>query len=440
MKKNRLVDSQIVYHPRRHAAAWTNDYKFNQLIPYIGNKRKLLDLIQLALLHVGPVEGATFLDLFAGSGVVSRVAKVLGYTVIANDWEPYTRPINTCYIHCNSAPPFAALGGYHSAIAKLNSLPPRVDWVTEHLCPRDDQNYDTSVDRMFYMRKNGMRMDAIRQQIQEWKETGAITDTEECCLIAPLLYQGCYTSNTSGVFKGFHNGWGGQTKTALYRICSDLRLCPSVFYDNARGNSVLCMDAQLVAQELSPREINIAYIDPPYNQHPYGSNYHVLNTLTLWDSPPLSRHITRRTKSAIRTDWRTKRRSAYNYKSKAAAAYSKLLETLNAHHILTSYSTDGLISLQHMLSANVDRGRVRIEMQAYKRYRVSSQRFSRKPMNIEFVIVLDTHRKSDTSPDELMAAIASEEEHVLQTHPELRIPSKAQPTLFEGIIGHGEEA
>ena len=104
---------------------------------------------------------------------------------------------------------------------------------------------------MFYMRKNGMRIDAIREQIAGWKDTGGMTDAEEACLLAPLVYQACYRSNTSGVFKGFHNGWGGQTKTALYRIATDLRLDVPVFHDNGVENLVFREDAQALAERLA---------------------------------------------------------------------------------------------------------------------------------------------------------------------------------------------
>lgn len=201
--------TETTYIRRRHAAVRTTDFVFNQLIPYIGNKRKLLDLITQAIDHTTKSHVPTFLDIFAGSGVVSRLAKTLGYRVIANDWEPYTKVINGCYIANNKPPDFRHFGGYEKAIAALNAIPPRIDWITEHLCPRDDENYDVEVDRMFYMRKNGMRIDAIRHQILQWQQSGIINGSEQDCLLAPLLYQACYTSNTSGVFKGFHNGWGG---------------------------------------------------------------------------------------------------------------------------------------------------------------------------------------------------------------------------------------
>lgn len=395
-----------------------SEYLFNQLIPYIGNKRKLLDLIAKALRYTGARSDVTFLDLFAGGGVVSRFAKNHGYKVISNDWEPYTRPINTCYIACNQAPSFAALGGYEAAIDILNALPPRVDWVTEHLCPDDDADYDVTRDRMFYMRKNGMRIDAIRHQIELWKNDGRINDMEEACLLAPLLYQACYNSNTSGVFKGFHNGWGGQTRTALYRIAGDLHLSPAVFFNNNEINMVTCRDAQALVDDMRNEEVTIAYLDPPYNQHPYGSNYHVLNSITLWDKPKLSRKITHGTKSAIRIDWRNLRRSPYNYKSEALNAYSRLIDSINAHFIMTSYSTDGIIPLEQLLKANVARGSVHVEMREYKRYRVSSQRFSTKPVNVEIVVVVDTHKQSSAPVDKLMADIISTEKKALKAHPE----------------------
>jgi adenine-specific DNA-methyltransferase len=412
---------RTVYDRNRHAAVRTSEFLFNQLIPYIGNKRKLLKLIQQAIQRTGAQQGV-FADFFAGSGVVSRLAKLLGYRVFSNDWEPYAQAINQCYIACGQPPALSSLGGYENAIGRLNNLPAKIGWVTEHLCPPDDTRYNVETDRMFYMRKNGMRIDAIREEIAAWKDDGKIGDADEACLLAPLVYQACYRSNTSGVFKGFHNGWGGQTATALYRIATDLRLDVPVFWDSGQDNLVFRDDAQTLAERLAAQEIAVAYLDPPYNQHPYGSNYHVLNSVVLWDKPTLSKQITPGTKAAIRLDWRTQRRSAYNHKVEAASAYRLLLATINARYILTSYSTDGMIPLDDLLRSNVQRGHVSLVMQGYKRYRVSSQRSSKKPMNVEFVVVTDTHGKNDVSVDELRAMIERHESTVLSAHPECREP------------------
>ncbi|KPV49518.1 DNA methyltransferase, partial [Kouleothrix aurantiaca] len=158
---------------------------------------------------------------------------------------------------------------------------------------------------------------------------------------------------------------------------------------------------------------------PPYNQHPYGSNSHVLNSLALWDRPALSERIDGRNKAAIRADWRTERRSAYNYRGEAERAYAALLETLNARAILTSYSTDGMIPLERLLELNIARGHTQLVQREYKRYRVSSQRFSRKPLNIEFVLITDTTRThAGPSAEALCAQLRHAEHAALAGHRE----------------------
>ena len=157
------------FHPRIHSARSTDEFVFHQLVPYLGNKRNLLDLIGTAIDACGidPAQ-STFLDAFAGSGVVARYAKQRGFAVIANDWEPYARVLNTAAIACNAPPACEALGGYAAAIAHLNALPGIDGWVTTNLCPIDDGAPDPLRERMFYRRATGRRFDAIRAQIAAW--------------------------------------------------------------------------------------------------------------------------------------------------------------------------------------------------------------------------------------------------------------------------------
>ncbi|MCE5197565.1 MAG: DNA adenine methylase [Armatimonadota bacterium] len=377
-------------------------YLTDQLIPYIGNKRKLLPLIHEAILRTGLSTG-TFLDVFSGSGVVARMAKMAGFKVIANDWEPYSQIINRTYIETNTPPPFEYFGGIERAIGSLNELVGVRGYIATHYCPADDDKYDVARERMFYTQENGRRIDAIREQIKEWREDGVIDNVEESVLLAPLIYQASYCSNTSGVFKGFHCGWGGATETALYRIRSYLTLRPPLFRDNGLQNLVLKEDASVLADNL---DCDIAYLDPPYNQHQYGSNYHLLNTVALWDKPPINKHISgngTRDKAAIRLDWRTQRRSAYCYKSSALNAYSDLIGRLRARWIMVSYSTDGIIPVDDLLSCLSERGRLDVVVKRYKRYRVSSQRPSPRPHTIEFVAIVDT--QTDGRQDDVSRAV-----------------------------------
>ena len=403
-----------------HAARRSDDFVFAQLIPYLGNKRKLLPLIGDAIAATGVGRaggGGTFVDCFAGSGVVARFAKTLGFAVVANDWEPYALAINRCWIERDAAPAFAALGGYARAIGTLNALPPIDDWITLHLCPDDDDAIDPARDRLFFTRPNGGRIDAVRSRIDAWQRDGTIDDAEASCLLAPLLYAASFVANTSGVFKGFHAGWGGRTATALYRIRSTLALRPATFLGTTTPCRATSEDATALARSLGA--IDVAYLDPPYNQHPYASNYHVLNSIALWDKPALPAKITPGTKAAIRDDWQRDRRSAYNHRDRAAAAYRELLAALDARFILTSYSTDGTIPLESLLAACVERGATSVRCATYKRYRVSTQRFSAKPVNVEFVATIDASRAHFGESVEAMASeIRSHELVALAGHRE----------------------
>ena len=337
---------RTAYDRKHHAAAHTSEYLFNQLIPYIGNKRKLLKLIEQAIQRTSREDGHVRRSLRRQR---RRVADGQTARAIASSptiGSPTPRRSTAATSPATGRRSSRRLGGYEQAIDRLNRLPAKVGWVTEHLCPRDDANYDIRADRMFYMRKNGMRIDAIREQIAAWKDAGRLTDAEEACLLAPLVYQACYRSNTSGVFKGFHNGWGGQTKTALYRIATDLRLDVPVFHDNGQRERRLprgCPNAGRAAcrRKRSRSRISIR----PTISIPTAATITCSTASFCGTSPTLSKQITRGTKAAIRLDWRTERRSAYNYREEASAAYRRLLDAINARYILTSYSTDGTIPL-----------------------------------------------------------------------------------------------
>ena len=371
-----------------HAARSTDEYVFHQLLPYLGNKRHLLDLIGKALAATGcSPSRSTFVDAFAGSGVVARFAKQLGFAVVANDWEPYARTINSAALLHDAPPKMPQLGGYLGAIARLNALPGVDGWVTRTLCPADDHDADPLRERMFYRRVTGQRIDAIRQQISDWQDDGSCDELDASCLLAPLLYQACWLANTSGVFKGFHAGWGGKNGTALHRILADLRLLPLQFCQSDRKHQVKAVDAFDLPNAL-PQRPDVVYLDPPYNQHPYASNYHVLNSLVQWDQPELPPATTRGFKAAIRPDWR-ERRSQFNERRGSADAMRRLLGGIDARHLLISYSTDGLIPVERLLADAGEHGELSVHCRSYKRYRTSPTRPSPRRHNVEFVLRVD---------------------------------------------------
>lgn len=400
-----------LHHLRKTAARDTEEYVFSQLIPYIGNKRKLLDIIHQAI-KLTNIENGTFVDLFSGSTVVSRFAKKLGFRVLSNDWEPYSEQIAIGTVVLNETPKFENFSGVENVFDLLNNVVPVEDYVTKHLCPTDDEKLDHEKDRLFFMRKNGMKIDAMRELISKWVEEHKISQNEFSYLMASLLYSVSYVSNTSGVFKGFHRGWGGSNGTAQYRICSDISLKPPILFNNDQDNISIREDAGVLVNRLTEilgKIPDIIYLDPPYNQHPYGSNYHVLNSITLWDKPDFPEKITRGTKSAIRLDWRTERKSAYNSRPKAVREFQELIDNISSKFILTSYSTEGNIPLNDMMNILGSKGTLRVVKREYVRYRVSPTRLSPKPRNVEFVVITDTNGKPESKEiiDSIIADIIS---------------------------------
>lgn len=377
---------------------YNKDYVEKHLIAYLGNKRRLLPLILEGIKNTSYTikSDSKFLDLFAGTGVVSRMAKSLGFEVHCNDWEEYSYHINRAFVGLDASilkNGFAELGGIDTVLEYLNMIDnaqPQDRYISEYYCPADDDNPDILNERMFYSHANGLRIDGIRAQIAKWKDMGLLTEDENSLLLALLLYEASARANTSGVFKGFHQGFGGTHADALGRILKTIQLSKPVLL-SGKGY-VYNEDSLTLSEKLCNTRFGIVYMDPPYNQHQYGSNYHLLNTIARNDKPNINKNIIvngkKTNKSAIRTDW-TKTKSTFCYKSSAEADFKKLIDNINAEHLMISYSTDGIIPFDNILDILSSKGKMNIVSSEYTKYRGGKQALTTKTKNVEFVILVD---------------------------------------------------
>ncbi len=327
------------------------DYLTRQLVTYIGNKRSLLDLIGRAVRHVKHRTGSRLLrtfDVFSGSGVVSRFLKSHSCYIASNDLEGYAATASRCFLANRSE---VDLRTVQDAVSDLNALveePMARGFIEELYAPRNEENI-TPTDRVFYTRRNARRLDNYRRLIDSYPEW--MRDL----LVAPLLGLASVHVNTSGVFKGFYKNrdtgigqFGGSGADALTRIKKPIKLDAPILSNFECEFTVLQEDANSAARRVS--EIDLAYVDPPYNQHPYGSNYFMLNLLDRYERP---RQVSR--VSGIPTDWQ---RSGYNVRAKSLPLLSDLLSTLDAKFILVSFNNEGFIGLNAMRSMLTHLGRV----------------------------------------------------------------------------------
>lgn len=311
-------------------------YLTDQLLTYIGNKRSLLSLVDDAASQVQERLGRkmTVLDAFAGSGVVSRLMKARSKVIISNDLESYARVMGECYLTNQADVDSREVGLLVDDINReVDSGYSVGGFIEELYAPVNDDDIQPG-ERVFYTRDNARRLDAYATLIHQ------VDDQLKPFLLAPLLSQASVHANTSGVFKGFYKDsatgigrFGGSAQDALPRILGTIRLAAPVLSEYEAEKRILQMDANELPRHVGP--VDVAYLDPPYNQHPYGSNYFMLNLLTDYKRPNEVSQV-----SGIPVDWK---RSRYNVRKDSPLLMRDLVTSLDAKFLIVSFNDEGYI-------------------------------------------------------------------------------------------------
>ncbi|TCZ55249.1 DNA adenine methylase [Roseicella aquatilis] len=291
------------------------------MIKYIGSKRALLTHILRVIGATAP-PGATVLDLFSGTARVGHALKRAGYRALSNDHNAFAHTLATCYVQAD-AERWAETA--RRILEDLQRLPPRAGWFTATYCEQ----------ARFLHPDNGAKVEAIREAIAA---LGAEPELEAILLTA-LLEAADRVDSTAGLQMAYMKAWA---KRALQPL--QLRL-PALLPRPAAGPcAALCGEAEATAAAV---ECDLAYLDPPYNQHSYLRNYHVWETLVRWDQPEVYGVAQKR------TDCRT-RLSDFNSRRRIGPALERTVTALRCPALLVSFNDEGYLSraaLEAMLSA-----------------------------------------------------------------------------------------
>jgi adenine-specific DNA-methyltransferase len=353
-----------------------------QLITYIGNKRSLLPLISTALDEVARALGRkpAAIDAFAGSGVVSRLLKSKASLVVSNDLEPYAEVLGRCYLRNEGEVDRGVVGALVRELNEAVEMEPSPDGFIERLYSPDADDDIRVGERVFYTRDNARRLDLYGRWI------GELDEEVRPLLLGPLLSAASVHANTAGVFKGFYKDrdtgkgrFGGKGEDALSRIKGTIRLRPPVLSSFDTEFAVLRGDANELADRLPP--VDVAYLDPPYNQHPYGSNYFMLNLLVDYAEPGEISRV-----SGIPADWR---RSGYNVKSRSKSLLEELVARLPVRFLLVSFNDEGFIRPDEMSALLAEAGSVKEFRRPYNTYRGSRNLLNRKLHVTEHLYLVD---------------------------------------------------
>ncbi len=386
-------------------------YASTRLIAYIGNKRAILPFLLETFLELDSENLVrSFIDPFAGSGAVARLGRSLGWEVAANDIEEYSRVVNEAWLGVSAEELpllFAGEGGIESALAAINAMHPQSGdalppcaaepYIARHYAPRDTGAADWRKERLFYTRENAVFLDRARYAIDYLHpplfEEGMDADpalrvrkAERALLLGLLVYEAATHANTSGVFKAYHKGFGGHGRDALGRILAPMSLEPPLLWEGP-PSEVRQEDA---AAFCSGRSADLCYLDPPYNQHQYGSNYHLLNTIARWDRHPVRDDRTEDGSlvfaAGIPPSWR-ENRSAFCSRRTAGEAFRALVASIDARAIVLSYNTEGLVPAAELFDILSDRADIELRSLDYVKYRGGRQSASRRARNCEILFI-----------------------------------------------------
>jgi adenine-specific DNA-methyltransferase len=303
------------------------------MIKYIGSKRRLVPVLG-RLLERSRARSA--LDLFTGTTRVAQEFKRRGAEVWAVDMARYSEAFARCYVETDAR--YVDRDALSTAVAELDALPGRNGYVTETFCRR----------ARYFQPKNGRRIDAIRDAIAE-RYAGSWL---EPILLTSLIEAADRVDSTTGVQMAYLKSWAPRSHNDL-----ELRV-PTLL--PGRGHTVRA-DAAHAVRRLAA--VDLAYLDPPYNQHRYFTNYHVWETLVAWDAPPVYGVARKRVDAREPST-----KSRFNVRAEIGPALRDAISRVRARLVVVSFSDEGWVSLSDLVSMGSSRGHVRVLGFGSRRY------------------------------------------------------------------------
>lgn len=305
------------------------------MVKYIGSKRLLVPAIVRIVEALPGVRSVC--DLFAGTTRVGQGLKRAGYVVLSNDLATYSEILGQAYIAADARE--ADPARLRSLLDHLNGLPPVDGYFTETFCRRS----------RYFQEHNGRRIDAIREEIDRL----TLDNSERAILLTALLLAADRVDSTTGLQMAYLKRWAPRSFQNLELTLPDL--IPG------RGR-VTRRDANALAEEME--EVDLVYIDPPYNQHSYFGNYHVWETLVRNDKPEVYGVACKR------VDCR-ETRSRYNSRVRCREAFAHLISSLSrdpSRYLLVSFNTEGHLHPSEIREILGSVGHVEATDRSYKRY------------------------------------------------------------------------
>jgi adenine-specific DNA-methyltransferase len=240
----------------------------------------------------------------------------------------------------------------------LASLPTRESFISANFSPAGG--------RMYFTPENAGRIDAAREELDAWRARGTIGEDSYYILLAGIIEGADRVANTAGVYASYMKRWQPNAKRR-FRIETVNPIKSSA------PAKAFVMDAAAAASEIG--EIDLVYVDPPYNSRQYVAYYHIPEILARgWSSklPEVRGKVGLLAGKEGRSDWSHGRR--------VEKLFGSLLASTGARHALVSFNSEGHLdpaTLESILTRAAVDSKVAHFQQPYRRYRADSERVGR---------------------------------------------------------------
>lgn len=337
---------------------------------FIGNKESITSEISDILEQKGLLDkGLTLFDAFCGTGSVSDTLKG-SFNIIVNDilsWcVIYTRGricARDCKFEKLGFDPFYYLNTHNEIIE---------GFFFKNYSPGGSK-------RMYFSSLNAGRIDYFRSKIEEWKNGNLLSDDEYAYLLSCLIESVSDISNTAGVYGAFLKDW-------------DSRALKTINFNKVDSKDVshrrLVFLKEKIENIIQDIECDVLYLDPPYTQNQYGTQYHILETLLLNDNPSISPITGSRSTAPMRSDW--------SKEYKANILFDRVLAKTKAKYILLSYNNDGFISKEFIEASLKRYGKPETyvcKKISYKKYRNFKTKYNKD--HFEYLFFIEKKRAED---------------------------------------------
>lgn len=341
---------------------------------YIGSKFSILDFIEDTINDFAKPKDTniTLLDIFSGTGSVGKYFKRKGYNVISNDIQYYSYIIAKHFIENNEELQFKKLKLEGVEPFKiLNTIDGKEGFIFKNysLEGTKGQKYE----RQYFSGENAKLIDAIRIKIEEWKLKNKISDSEYTFLIASLIESADKVANTASVYEAFLKK---LKKSAQKRL--ELKPVECIIYKENKEYKAYNENSNDLIKHIKG---DILYMDPPYNNRKYDTNYHMLETIALYDNPEI------KGKTGIRAEQAKK--SKYCIKKEAMKTFEDLVKNANFKYLLLSYNDEGIIPFEYIQMIMSKYGKYKCYERKHKRFKADSKREYLKDFTIEFIHCLE---------------------------------------------------